>query len=243
VQNNEIFILEVNPRASRTVPFVSKSIGLPIIYYELDCMLGKSLQQLRITPLVPEFYAVKQSVFPFNKFPGADPLLGPEMRSTGEVMCFGATFAEAYLKSMQAISGVANKFWSCAYLSVDLRNQSGLAELGSELKALNVQIYADHLTASALQRKGIACKIIIENDTIISLIASGTIDFVVSTLGFGPGLAAARAVRAHAVKHRINFATTVAGARAMVLARKSDGIRPVYKLQALHEQKVYEYEH
>ena len=104
-----------------------------------------------------------------------------------------------------------------------------------------VEIHADHFTAELLQASGIPCKIIIENDTIISLIASGAIDFVVSTLSFGPGLIAARNVRSHAIKHRVSYATTIAGARAMLLARKSDGIRPVYKLQALQETRVYEY--
>lgn len=240
IQGQEIFILEVNPRASRTVPFVAKSTGLPVIKLAIDCMLGKPLSQ-KDEESVLKLYAVKQSVFPFSKFPGADPLLGPEMRSTGEVMCFGVTFGEAYLKTMHAINGVQAKFWSNAYLSVDARNKHGLIELASELKDAGVGLCADHFTAELLQAAGIGCKIIIENDTIISLIASGAIDFIVSTLSFGAGLNSARSIRSHAIKHRISYSTTIAGARAMLLARKSDGIRPVYKLQALQETRVYEY--
>ncbi|HSX20046.1 MAG TPA: carbamoyl-phosphate synthase large subunit, partial [Gammaproteobacteria bacterium] len=103
IQANEVFILEVNPRASRTIPFVSKSLGLPVIKLAIDCMLGKALRAENASA-VHKYFSIKQSVFPFNKFPGADPLLGPEMRSTGEVMCFGTSFAEAYLKTMHAVS-------------------------------------------------------------------------------------------------------------------------------------------
>lgn len=243
IKNNTVYILEVNPRASRTVPFVAKSTGVPIIKLAIACMLGKTLASTQLDSVKQELYAVKQSVFAFNKFPGSDPLLGPEMRSTGEVMCFGMTFAEAYLKTMHAINGVQDKFWSSAYISVDSRTQYGLLQLAAELVRAGVEIYTDQYTAEILQPARISCKIIIENDTIISLIASGAIDFVVSTLSFGSGLTAARNIRSQAVKQRISYATTIAGARAMLLARMSDGIRPVYKLQTLQETKVYEYDY
>lgn len=244
IQGQTIYVLEVNPRASRSVPFVAKSTGLPVIKLAVDCMLGKVLDSSSAQQQ-SELYAVKQSVFPFGKFLGCDPLLGPEMRSTGEVMCFGATFAEAYLKTMQAVNGVSAKAWKAAYLSVDSRTMFGLLQLASELSNSGVEIYADQYTASLLHKADMSCKIIIENDTIISLITSGAIDYVVSTLSFGPGLLAARSIRCQAIKQRISYSTTVAGARAMLLACKNDGIRPVQKLQDLcaTKVKVFEYEY
>lgn len=242
VQHNKVYILEANPRASRTIPFVAKSTNTPIIKMAIACMLGKSILQFEPTQK-PEYFALKQSVFPFTKFIGSDPLLGPEMRSTGEVMCFGQSFAEVYLKTMQAI-GISLKKWTAAYINVDARTTYGLIELAKGLIALNVTIYADISTAEILQKARIPCQICRDEDTIISLIASGSIDFVVSTVSFGSGLASAAAVRSYAVRNRVSYVTTMSGARAMLSAMQYDGIHSVYKLQSMHEvkAKVLEYE-
>lgn len=242
IQDQAIYILEANPRASRTIPFVAKSNGMPIIKMAVACMLGKSLQKFVLPKVTNQYYAIKQSVFPFPKFPGVDPLLGPEMRSTGEVMCFGSTFAEAYLKTIHAIYGVNSMAWKGVYLNVDIQNAAGLVDLAKALLELEIPIYADNFTADLLTSKRIACKILSDADTIISLITSGSIDFVVSTARFGSGFALARQVRCCAIKERVSYATTISGAKAMVLAKKTDGIRPVYKLQSVHEAKVLEYE-
>lgn len=242
ILNDKIYIIEANPRASRTVPFVSKSIGVPVIKIAVECMLNETLNKMHITPLKQNIYAVKQSVFPFNKFPISDPLLGPEMRSTGEVMSFGINFAQAYLKTMQAISGVKQD-WGCVYLNVGSNDRHALTELCVELVKLKVEILTDTITAEYLEKHGLACKALVDNDRIISLIASGAIDFIVSTINNGDGLPMARKIRQCAIKQRIHYSTTISGARAMVLAMQTNGIATAYKLQMLHKVKVLNYEH
>lgn len=238
IKNNEVFVLEVNPRASRTVPFVSKAIGIPVVKVAVNCMLGKSLLQMQLSPLALDKYAVKQSVFPFNKFLGADPLLGPEMRSTGEVMCFGNSFAEAYLKTMQAISGVRTKSLASVLLILDALDQFNLDVFVSELVESKVQVYTNVVTAKILERYNIACNVVHDEDKIVSLISGDNVDFIVCTPSFGSSLSFAKIIRCLAIKHRISYATTVAGAKATLLAMRYGGIRPIHKLQALHEARL-----
>lgn len=242
IKDKDIYILEANPRASRTIPFVAKGLGISAIKMAIYCMLNKKLNHNELISYSNNHFAIKQSVFPFNKFIGADPLLGPEMRSTGEVMCFGRTFAEAYLKTMHAVHGVPTKMWSGVYVNIDSRNRDGIEELFRELKALNMQIYTDTQTARVLGAMRISCNILGDSDTIISLITNGSIDFVISTVSFGPGFSSAKVVRAAAVKYGVSYVTTIHGARAMLLARKNDCIAPIYKLQAMHQIKVLEYD-
>lgn len=242
ILNDKIYIIEANPRASRTVPFVSKSIGLPVIKIAVGCMLNETLDNMLTAPRIQNIYAVKQSVFPFNKFPVSDPLLGPEMRSTGEVMGFGINFAQAYLKTMQAVSGVKQD-WCCVYLNIGSNDRHGLSELCAELVKLKVELLADNPTAEYLEQHGLSCKSLEDNDRIISLIASGAIDFIVSTINNGDGLPMARKIRQYAIKQRIHYSTTISGARAMVLAMQTNGVAAAYKLQMLHKAKVLNYEH
>lgn len=243
IQHDIIYVLEVNPRASRTVPFVSKAIGLPVAKIAVACMLGENLVKMQLRTKTQNMFAVKQSVFPFNKFPGADPILGPEMRSTGEVMGLGRTFAEAFSKTLEAIHGAPLRIWDRVFLSVDTRNIYGINELALGLISLKVQLYADETTGSYLLNAGIPCIVIGEDDTIISLITNGSIDFIISTISAGPGFKFSQLVRNFAIKYRVNYATTVAGATATLLALQNDGIRTAYKLQCLHNAKVLEYEY
>ncbi len=127
-------------------------------------------------------------------------------------------------------------------MNVDAQNTAGLLELAVMLAEVDITLYADSFTADLLSSKRMACKVISDGDTIISLITSGSIDFVVSTTRFGTGLAVARQIRCLAIKKRVSYATTISGAKAMVLAKSCEGIRPVYKLQSVHEAKVLEYE-
>jgi carbamoyl-phosphate synthase large subunit len=238
IQDNNIYILEVNPRASRTVPFVSKSVGIPVSKIAVACMLGRSLQDLHLQPTTSGLYAVKQSVFPFSKFPGVDPFLGPEMRSTGEVMCFGTTVAEAFQKTQEAIFGRRHLGCAKVFLSVDTKNLDGLSELLHELVKHSIQIYSDRVTQALLLREGVACNVISDPATIIELIAVGTFDFILSTQITASEIDVARRIRASVVRHRINYATTIARGRAILSGLHYGNDCNVYLLQELHKSTI-----
>jgi len=159
IQGEEVFIIEVNPRASRTVPFVSKAIGLPLAKVAARCMAGRALDQQGVgAPRSPSYYSVKGPVFPFNKFPGVDPILGPEMRSTGEVMGVGETFGEAYAKAQLASSVELPREGGLAFISVRDSDKHLIAELADELKALGFGLVATHGTARYLREAGVECE-------------------------------------------------------------------------------------
>jgi carbamoyl-phosphate synthase large subunit len=242
VQGEQIYILEVNPRASRSVPFVSKAIGKSLAKVAVSCMLGQNLEQLNIpTTFVPEYYAVKQSVFPFVKFPGADPLLGPEMRSTGEIMAFGKTFAEAYRKSLQAVGLRELKAGGRAYVSISLADCSGAIELIRELLLLEFEVLICMQTAVYLQYSGELCRVVY-TDEILNLIAHDRVDLIISTLFAKEYLDAAVMIRTRAIRQSINCCTTIAAARTLVLTI-SDNVNVRYKLQSLNtnhiDSKIY----
>ena len=223
VQGDKIFILEVNPRASRTVPFVSKAIGWSVAKVAVACMLGKSLAQQNIFDAKPsEYYAVKQSVFPFIKFPGVDPLLGPEMRSTGEVMAFGKTFAQAYKKSLQAVGIIDLKSKCRVYIEVCDSDQYAANILTAELYALGHQV------------------IVCTSEEVLALIANNDIDLIISTIFDKLEISAAHKIRAAAIRHKINCCTTLAGARAMLATINCNADR-VYKLQKIHDEQSQVY--
>jgi carbamoyl-phosphate synthase large subunit len=244
ISQNKIYILEVNPRASRTIPFISKSIGIPLVKIAIGCILNESLAKMRLPVAPMNRYAVKQAVFPFGKFPNTDPLLGPEMRSTGEVMSFGDSFAEAYLKTMQAVHGVRNSLWTRAFLHIQESHFPNLQEFALELVESGVELCADPKTANYLNQKSISCNILSDNDRILSLISSGAIDFVVSTISYGLEMSTARKIRSYALTNRVQYTTTLAAARAMLLAMRSIGAITAYKLQTLHEaRRVLEHDY
>lgn len=242
IQDNDIYILEVNPRASRTVPFVSKSVGVSIAKIAVACMLGHSLQNLQLQTTTSELYAVKQSVFPFSKFPDVDPFLGPEMRSTGEVMCFGASVAEAFQKTQEAIFGSQPLSFSKVFLSVDSKNLYGLSELLRDLVKYKIQIYSDRPTQRVLLREGVACNVISDLTTIINLIATGEFDFVLSTqISASDEIELSKKIRSSVIKHRISYATTIARARAIISGLYHGNDKMAYALQRLHNGTVLSY--
>ncbi len=240
IQDKDIYVLEVNPRASRTVPFVSKSIGIPIAKIAVACMLGRSLQELNLQIINSGLYAIKQSVFPFAKFPGVDPVLGPEMRSTGEVMCFGVTVAEAFQKTQEAIFGTQKLNFSKVFLSVDDKNLHSLSELLHDLVKHNIQIYSDRTTQTILLRAGVACNVISDPATIIELISVGSFDLVLSTQIAAIEIDVARQIRSSVIRHRINYATTIARARAIVSGMQYGECKSTYRIQELDRHMAIE---
>src|SRR5438874_12999523 len=158
IQSGVIYALEVNPRASRTVPFVSKATGLPLAKIAARVMTGRKLRQLvGAAERVPGYYSVKEAVFPFTKFPEADPILGPEMKSTGEVMGTGRTFGEAYAKA-QAASGVTLPRKGVCFISVRDRDKPGAVGLASKLIERGFEVLATDGTARVLSEAGVSCR-------------------------------------------------------------------------------------
>ena len=160
LQDGKIYVIEVNPRASRTVPFVSKCIGTSLAKVAARCMVGQSLESQGFTKeIIPPYFSVKEAVFPFNKFPGIDPILGPEMKSTGEVMGVGETFAEAYGK---AELGASDEIPSqgTAFISVRERDKHQLPVLASKLTNLGFKLVATKGTAAILKASGIAVEMV-----------------------------------------------------------------------------------
>ncbi|OQW91545.1 MAG: carbamoyl phosphate synthase large subunit [Beggiatoa sp. IS2] len=240
IQGQAIFVLEVNPRASRTVPFVSKATGLGLARIAARCMTGRSLESQGITQVTRlPYYSVKEAVFPFVKFPGVDPLLSPEMKSTGEVMGIGRTFGEAFAKA-QLAAGTDLPRSGVALLSVRDADKSALIAIAREFAILGFKLVATRGTAQALQQAGITCTIINKvlegRPHIVDSIKSDEIDFIVNTTEGQQAIADSYMIRRTALQHRVAYTTTVAGARATVLALKTLNIQDVNRLQDLHKE-------
>jgi len=240
VQDNQLFVLEVNPRASRTVPFVSKAIGIPLAKIAVSCMLGHSLAQQNLTPSqLIDYFAIKQSVFPFGKFPGVDPLLGPEMRSTGEIMAFGRTFVEAYKKSLEAVGALDIKLKGCCFVSVCKADQRKAIQVVEDLLLLGFEVLVDELTGSILYAAGVPCIMVLDMQIILNKMSMGEVNFIISTVHDKENLEVAREIRSTAVKHRINCITTLAGARAILSTMTGSYKRTVYKLADVHQVTTF----
>jgi carbamoyl-phosphate synthase large subunit len=242
IQNNVVYLLEVNPRASRTVPFVSKAIGRPLAKIAARVMVGESLAEQGFTEhSTPHYYSVKESVFPFIKFPGSDPILGPEMKSTGEVMGVGKTFGEAYAKA-QLASGVTLPRRGVALLSVRDRDKDGAIELAKLLVSRGFDIVATHGTASALSAAGIRCrranKVREGRPHIVDMIKNGEIDLIVNTSEGKQSILESRSIRAEAVKKAVTYYTTLGAAVATCEAIAHIDDSDVNRLQDLHEEVV-----
>ncbi len=242
IQDDKIYVLEVNPRASRTVPFVSKAIGLPLAKLAAKCMVGLSLEVQQATrERVPDYYSVKEAVFPFAKFPGVDPLLGPEMKSTGEVMGIGASFGEAFAKSQQA-AGMTLPASGTAFISVREADKPAAVELARRLAAAGFQLVATRGTARVLTAAGIDCqtvnKVLEGQPHIVDMIKNGAIDFIVNTTEGEQAIADSFTIRRSALQHKIAYTTTMAGATAAVMALAEQGEERVRRLQTLHRQLV-----
>ena len=238
IQGEDIYVLEVNPRASRTVPFVSKATGVPLAKIAARCMAGVSLAtQGCTTEVVPETYSVKESVFPFVKFPGVDPLLGPEMKSTGEVMGVGQSFGLAFAKA-QLGAGVELPSKGNVFISVRKRDRQYVVELGTELVSLGFNLVATSGTASTLQQAGIECqlanKVYEGRPHIVDMIKNDEIHLIINTTEGKKAIQDSFTIRSSALQHKISYTTTIAGAKATVKALGHLDNQDVTRLQDLH---------
>jgi carbamoyl-phosphate synthase large subunit len=242
IQSGVIYILEVNPRASRTVPFVSKATGIPLAKVAARVMTGKSLKaQGRTEERIPPYYSVKEAVFPFVKFPEADPILGPEMKSTGEVMGTGSTFGEAYAKA-QAASGVVLPTRGLCFISVRDRDKPAATQLAKMLIERGFEISATGGTAKAMEEAGIACKRVNKvregRPHIVDMIKNDEVALIVNTTEGKQAVKESRSIRREAVARRVTYYTTVAAARATCDALDHLGDIEVNRLQDLHKEMM-----
>jgi carbamoyl-phosphate synthase large subunit len=240
IQNGVIYVLEVNPRASRTVPFVSKATGLPLAKIAARVMAGRSLkEQGVIAERSPSYFSVKEAVFPFNKFPDADPILGPEMKSTGEVMGTGRTFGEAYAKA-QAGSGVVLPRRGVCLVSVRDRDKPGAVQLAKQLIERGFEIVATEGTARALEEAGVACRRALKvregRPHIVDMIKNDEIDLIVNTTEGKQAVRESRSIRREAVARKVTYYTTMPGARATLDALDHLEEVAVNCLQDLHKE-------
>jgi len=239
-QDGEVYIIEVNPRASRTVPFVSKCIGVSLAKIAAKCMVGISLEAQNFTDeIVPSFYAVKEAIFPFNKFPGVDPILGPEMKSTGEVMGTGATFAEAYYKS-QGLGALNLPLNGTAFISVREVDKPEIAEVAKNLHSLGFTLVATKGTAKIIDDAGIPVKSVNKvmegRPHIVDMLKNDEIDLIVNTTEGRQAIADSATIRSTALRHGVYCTTTIASAKAVYEALVFGGDTSVNSLQYLHAQ-------
>ncbi|MGQ5523798.1 carbamoyl-phosphate synthase large subunit [Chitinimonas sp. PSY-7] len=243
IQGETVFVLEVNPRASRTVPYVSKATSRPLAKIAARCMVGQSLPDQGIVgEVIPPYYSVKEAVFPFIKFPGVDSILGPEMKSTGEVMGVGDTFAEAYVKS-QLGAGERLPTSGKVFISVRDGDKSQLAELGSMLVDAGFEIVATRGTAAVLQAAGVAVvpvnKVKEGRPHIVDMIKNGEIALIINTVDERrASIQDSYSIRYEALKGRVPIYTTVAGGRAAAYGIKHMKEWTVYSVQDLHQRLV-----
>ncbi len=242
IQNDTVYLLEVNPRASRTVPFVSKAIGAPLAKIAAKTMVGESLEaQGFVEQQTPEYFSVKEAVFPFIKFPGADPILGPEMKSTGEVMGVGRSFGEAYAKA-QLASGVVLPRQGAALLSVRERDKDSAVELARILVDRGFDIIATHGTAKKLAAEGVPCrranKVREGRPHIVDMIKNDEIDFIVNTTEGKQAIFESHSIRAEAVRRGVTYYTTLGAAIATCEAIEHLDDSDVNRLQDLHKEVV-----
>jgi len=236
-----VYVLEVNPRASRTVPFVSKACGMPLAKIAARCMAGQSLESQGIRrEIVPEYYSVKEAVFPFVKFPGVDTILGPEMKSTGEVMGVGRSFAEAFVKAQLAAS-VKLPESGTAFISVKMTDRPAAVGIARTLHEIGFGLIATRGTASALREAGLPVDVVNKvtegRPHIVDLIKNHEISLVINTVEEKrQAIVDSRSIRTSALAAKLTVFTTIEGARAATLGmRQLDGLE-VYSLQALHSE-------
>ena len=240
-----VYVLEVNPRASRTVPYVSKATGQPLAKIAARCMAGMSLKDQRDRygvkgEVIPPYFSIKEAVFPFNKFPGVDPILGPEMRSTGEVMGVGETFGEAMLKSQL---GAGSRLPSKGTVVITVKNsdKDRAIKVASDLHDLGFSIVATKGTAAAIGAAGVPVKLVNKvkdgRPHIADMVKAGEIQLVFTTVDeTRTAIADSRYIRTAALAHRITYYTTMAGCEAATEALKHSADFGVMSLQELHAQ-------
>ena len=241
IQGSDIYVLEVNPRASRTIPFVSKAIGLPLAKIGAKCMAGETLKSQHITKeITPKFFSVKEAVFPFIKFPGVDTILGPEMKSTGEVMGTGGSFAEAFIKSQLGASMVLPKSGK-AFISVKKEDHLNVVEIAESLSKLGFSLVATKGTAQVLSESGLKVhavnKVAEGRPHIVDMIKNDEIDFIVNITEDKRAIEDSYEIRRNALQNKITYYTTLAGAKAACIGMNYVDELHVNSLQDLHNIK------
>ncbi len=237
-----VYILEVNPRASRTVPFVSKATGVALAKIAARCMIGRTLASQNATrEVVPDYFSVKEAIFPFLKFQNVDPILGPEMRSTGEVMGVGRSFGAAFARAHEAASIKAPSSGK-AFLSVRDADKDRLMEVAIDLVARGFSLVATGGTHKFLSDHGIACerinKVLEGRPHIVDLIKNGEIAFIVNTTEGKQAIADSFSIRREALQQRVTYSTTVSGAKALLHSLDFRSSQDVHSLQELHRELV-----
>ncbi|MBN8779846.1 MULTISPECIES: carbamoyl-phosphate synthase large subunit [unclassified Thiobacillus] len=241
IQGDVVYVLEVNPRASRTVPYVSKAIGAPLAKIAARAMAGISLKtQAFEKEIIPPYFSVKEAVFPFRKFPGVDTILGPEMKSTGEVMGVGDNFGEAFVKSQLASSSELPKPGGRAFVSVRSGDRDAVIEVAQMLHDLGFSVVATRGTAQAIESAGIPVAVVNKvkegRPHIVDMIKNGDIDFIVNVVEDKKAVKDSYAIRAEALARRVVYFTTLAGARAACMGMQHGNELKVYSLQSLHQR-------
>jgi carbamoyl-phosphate synthase large subunit len=240
IQQGQIYVLEVNPRASRTVPFVSKVTGIPLARVAARCMTGHSLASQGVTSeIVPGYYAVKEAVFPFIKFPGVDPLLGPEMKSTGEVMGVGATFGEAFAKAQWG-AGTRLPASGRVFISVRDADKGRVVAVARRLLEHGFELVGTRGTAAVLEENGVECTIVNKvaegRPHIVDMVKNDEIAMIINTAEGKQAIADSFDIRRSALQHKVTYTTTLAGAEATSLAFRSLEQIEVRSLQDLHRE-------
>jgi len=241
IQDGTVYVLEVNPRASRTVPFVSKATGLQLAKVAARCMAGRTLAEQGVTrEIVPPYYSVKEAVFPFVKFPGVDTILGPEMKSTGEVMGVGRTFAEAFVKS-QLAGGTRLPKSGKVFISVKEQDRAKAVEVARELNDLGFTLLATRGTGGAIEAAGL--KVTVVNKVaegrphIVDMIKNNEVALIINTVEEKrQAIADSRSIRTSALAQRVTLYTTIEGARAACAGLRHLEELETYSLQALHAE-------
>ncbi len=241
IQGGTVYVLEVNPRASRTVPFVSKAIGAPLAKIAARAMAGISLKSQGFEKeIIPPYFSVKEAVFPFRKFPGVDTILGPEMKSTGEVMGVGDNFGEAFVKSQLASSSELPKPGGRAFVSVRSGDHVVVIEVAQALRDLGFNLVATRGTAQAIEAAGIPVAVVNKvkegRPHIVDMIKNGEIDFIVNVVEDKKAVKDSYAIRAEALSRRVVYFTTLAGAAAACMGMQHGTELKVYSLQSLHQR-------
>ena len=236
-----IYLLEVNPRASRTVPFVSKAIGKPLAKIAARCMAGMSLAAQGATAeIVPDYFSVKEAIFPFAKFQGVDPILGPEMRSTGEVMGVGRSFGAAFARAQEAASIKAPPSGGKAFVSVRDPDKARVLPVATELVRRGYPLIATRGTAAWLRENGFECetvnKVLEGRPHIVDAIKNGEIAYIVNTTEGKQAIGDSFSIRREALQARVTYSTTIAGARALLHSLDFRDSGPVWALQELHRE-------
>jgi carbamoyl-phosphate synthase large subunit len=240
VKGETVYVLEVNPRASRTVPFVSKATGVPLAKVAARCMTGRSLkEQGAVKEVIPPYFSVKEAVFPFRKFPGVDPLLGPEMKSTGEVMGVAETFGEAFLKAQYAAS-VKLPWRGNVCLSVRDHEHPDVARIARDLHALGFKLFATKGTAASISAAGVPVtrvnKVAEGRPHIVDMIKNQEIQLIVNVVEDKRAVKDSSSIRTAALAQNVAYFTTLAGAEAACMGMKDRREISINDLQGLHRR-------